>query len=70
MRFENFGSWLFLPSSRQTAEPGQVGSLACGKKQSSCSSVWRCGMGRARQSPGEGDGERWSKEGEPRAVLE
>lgn len=54
---ENFGSWLSLPSSRQAAEPGQVRRLACGKKQNSCSSAWRCGMGRERQSPGEGDHE-------------
>lgn len=54
---ENFGSRLPLPRSRQTAEPGQVRRLACGKKQNSCSSAWRCGMGRARQSPGEGGSE-------------
>lgn len=54
---ENFGSWLSLSSSRQAAGPGQVRRLACGKKQNSCSSVWKCGLGRVRQSPREGDRE-------------
>lgn len=60
---ENFGSSFSLPSSREAAEPGQARRLACGKKENSCSSLWRCGMGRARQSPGEGGCEGWGKEG-------
>lgn len=67
---ENFGAWLSLPSSRRAAEPGKVKKSACGKKQNACSSVWRCGMGRARQSLEEDSHELWHKEGGTVAVLE